>query len=296
VAYEGSDAPGEHRKFLYRDVLIDVSYVKNSLFESPDSILGNYPTACHFTRANIIADPSSQLRQIQKAVAEGYARRRWVEKRCEHARDWLLTRFGFLDESEPFHDQVFAWLYATSLPTHIVLVAGLENPTVRKCFVAAREVLARFGQMEVYEAMLGILGSSQMSRTQVELHLAALVEVFDVAKEILRTPFSFSTNVSEVDRPGIFDGSRALIESGFHREAMLWIASVQSWCQTILFNDGSLALQRKYTPAFRRLVNDMGINSYSDLRTRNEQNRDVLLPAVWRTAEAIIASNPEVRE
>lgn len=282
VVYEGSDAPGEHRKFLYRDVLIEVGYVKSSLFESPESVLGNFPNACHFTRPNIIADPSGQLRQIREVVAKGYARRRWVEKRCEHARDWLLTSYGFLDESEPFYDQVFAGLYAAMVPAHIVLVAGLQNPTVRKCFVAAREVLARFGQMEVYEDMLGMLGSSQMSRRRVEAHLAALGEVFDVAKEIVRTPFFWSGNVSEAARPGNIDGSRALIERGSHREAIFWIAAVHSWCQKILINDGSTALQQKYTPAFRDLVNDLGIGSYADLRRRNEQNRDVLLPAVWR--------------
>lgn len=296
VVYEGDQPPGEHRKFIYRDVLIEVGYAASSLFESPESILGNYPRTCHLARESIIADPTGQMRHIQGAVAEGYARRRWVEKRCEHARERLLTSFGYLKESEPFHDQVFAELYATIVPTHIVLVAGLENPTIRKGFVACREVLDRFGQMEVYEAMLAILGSDQMSRSHVEGYLAALMEVFDVAKETVRTPFFWSTNVSDLARPVVFDGSRALIESGFHREAMLWIACVHTWCQKILANDGSLAVQRKYTPAFQRLVHDLGIGSYSALSRRNEENRDTLLPAVWRAAQSIIASNPEVRE
>lgn len=157
------------------------------------------------------------MNEIQKAVSQDYAKRKWVYKRCEHARDWFLTTLQWLNESEPFHDQVFAWLYATGMPTHILMMAGLKNPTVRKSFVEAKEVLARYDYLHVYDSILDILGSTNLSRAQAEFHLTALIEVFDVAKELRKTPFFFSTNISDIARPAMIEGTRGLIENGYHR-------------------------------------------------------------------------------
>jgi hypothetical protein len=295
IVFEGSDPPDEHRKFLYQEVLLEVGYQPSDHFQSPETILGDYTNACHFTTSNIILDPSGQLTKIQKAVSQDYAKRKWVYKRCEHARNWLLTTLQWLNASDPFHDQVFAWLYATAIPTHILLMAALKDPTVRKCFVVSREVLAHYHHLQIYDSMLDILGSTNISRTQAECHLTALSEVFDVSKEIVKTPFFFSTNISDVVRPAIFEGTEKLIEIGYHREAVFWIAIVYSWCQKVLFNDASEDLQIKFTPAYQLLLSELGINSFSDLQKRNEKNREIL-PAIWSVAEAIIASNPEVKD
>lgn len=295
IVFEGSDPPDEHRKFHYQGVILEVSYIPRDDLQSPDAILGNYPLACHFTRSNIIADPTSQLTKIQETVSREYTQRKWVYKRCEHARDWTLTSLQWLNESEPFHDQVFAWLYSTAIPTHILLMAGLKNPTVRKCFVASREVLASYDHLQIYDSMLDILGSTKMSQTQAELHLGSLTEAFDIAKEVVKTPFFFSTDISDIARPAMIDGSKKLIESGYHREAVYWIAVVFSWCQKILYNDAPEDLQDKFTSAYKFLLSELGISSFSDLQKRNEQNRNTL-PAIWSTAEAIIAANPNITD
>jgi hypothetical protein len=295
VVFEGSNAPDEHRKFLYRDVVFEVSYAPASHFQSPELILGDYPTACHFSTSSIIADPSGQLTKVQKVVSLDYAKRKWVYKRCEDARERLLTMLQELDESAPFHDQVSAWLFANVMPTHIVLMAGLKDPTVRKCFVASREVLAKYDSLQVYDSMLDILGCTQWSRAQAEFHLTSLGEVFDVCKKIVKTPFYFSTNISDLAHPAMIGGSNKLIESGYHREAVFWIAVVYSWCQKILFNDASEETQNQFTPGYRLLLSELGINSFSDLQERNDRNRDNL-PVIWSIAEAIIASNPDVTD
>lgn len=295
VVFEGSGAPDEHRKFLYREVILEIGYQPGNRFQSSEAILGDYTTACHFTTSNIIADPSGQLTTIQKAILKDYTKRKWVYKRCEHARDWLVTSLEWLDESEPFHDQVFSWLYASGLFPHIFLTAGLKNPTVRKSFVAAREVLAHYDQLQIYDSMLDIIGIRRVSRSQVEFHLAALMEVFDVSKKCAKTPFFFSSNISDLARPAMIEGTKELIEIGFHREALWWIVAVFSWCQKILFNDAPEDLQSRFTPAFRFLLSELGIHSFSDLQKRNELNRE-FLPAAWSVADKMIAANPEIRE
>src|SRR4051794_1587777 len=42
------DPPDGFRKFLYRDVIIEVSYIASDQFQSPDTILGTYHAAGHF--------------------------------------------------------------------------------------------------------------------------------------------------------------------------------------------------------------------------------------------------------
>ncbi len=292
VVTEGPDPP-EHRKFLYQNVVLEVSYIVRDHIQSPDAVLGNYPSAVHFTTPNVISDPSGELTKIQAAVSRDYAKRTWVRKRCEHVRDLLLTGLQWLNESDPFHDQVFAWLFSTSILTHIVLVADLQNPTVRKCFVATRGVLSRFGQLSLYESMLGVLGSAQLSREQVEHHLASCAEVFDIAKRVIKTPFFFASEISDYARPSMIDASRELIESGDHREALFWIVNTQTWCQKALYNDAPADIQDRFMPSYQHLLGDLSVRSFADLQQRNEQIKG-LLPRVWEVAEAIIAANPEI--
>lgn len=294
IVLAGSDVPGNTDKFLYHDVLLETAYQSSDQFQSPEKILGDYTKACHFATSNVILDPLGQLTKIQEVVSQDYAKRTWVYKRCEHARDELLSSLEWLNESEPLHDQVFFWLYTASIAPHIILVAGLKNPTVRKCFMAARNVLADYDQLQIYDSMLDILGVTKFTRAQAEFHLAALIEAFDASKQYVKTPFFLSTNISDLARPLLVDGTRELIEIGYHREAMFWIMVIFSCCQKILFNDAPEDVQNKFAPAFRFLLKELGIYSSTDLQKRNQLNRETL-PRVWSAAEQIVTTNPEIQ-
>ena len=200
-----------------------------------------------------------------------------------------LTGLQWLDESQPLHDQVFAWLFAALIPAHILLVAGLQNPTVRKGLVAARELLARYGHLEIYPAMLDILGSTNISRAQAESHFNSLAQTYDVAKNMIRTPFYSAAEISDDARAINIEAIKYWIDHGDHKEAMYWITAISSFCQKALYNDTPIEVQNRFTPAYLHLLSDLGIHSFSDLKNRNKQNEETL-PAVWRVAEAIIAT------
>jgi hypothetical protein len=84
-----------------------------------------------------------------------------------------------------------------------------------------------------------------------------------------------------------------LIERGDHREAVFWIAITHSWCHQALFNDAPVDLQQQFAPSYERLLQQLGITSFADLRQRTEQIK-ALLPRIWEVTEAIIAANPEI--
>jgi hypothetical protein len=282
-------------KFIYRDVMLEVSYLPADQLQSPDVVLGQSHLAGSFHTASIIADPSGQLTELQAAVSKDYAKRRWVRKRCEHARDKILQNLGGVKAAAPFHDQAVAWLFGTGVTTHILLVAGLKNPTVRTRYVAARKLLADYGRSDFYPSLLELLGCARMRREQAEEHLAAVADAFDAAKEVIKSPFPFAADISDIARPVAIDGSRELIERGDHREAIFWMVATYSRCQQVFYQDAPVELQDRFSPGYRRLLGDLGIMSFADLQRRGEEVKDYL-PRVWEVAEAIMAANPDIEE
>ena len=295
-ARQGADPPPlKLGKFSYREVILEVSYLSSDQLQSPELILGQSHLAGSFRRPGIILDPSGQLTKLQAAVSKDYAKRRWVYQRCQHARDKVLRNLQQLNASTPFHDQVAPWLFATGVTTHILLAAGLKNPTVRRRYVATRELLTEYGRLDFYETLLELLGCARMSRMRVEDHLAALTEVFDAAKGVLKTPFFFASDLSDMARPIAIDGSRELIERGYHREAIFWMVATYSRCQKVLYYDGPAEMQDRFSPGYRQLLAELGITSFADLQQRSQQVKG-FLPHVWAVAEAIMAANSGIED
>ena len=282
-------------KFIYQGVMLEVSYLPLDQLQSPEVILGQSHLAGSFKGSSIILDPSGQLSQLQTVVSQDYAKRQWVRKRCEHARDRILQYLQGVNASAPFHDQVMPWLFATGITTHVLLVAGLKNPTVRRRYMATHDLLAAYGHLDFYETLLEMLGCAHMSRTQVEHHLAALTAVFDVAKTVIKTPFFFASDLSDLARPIAIDGSRELIERGYHRETIFWIVVTYSRCQMVLYHDASREMRDHFTPGYRRLLAELGITSFADFQQRGEQLKR-LLPRLWEMTEAIMAANPDIED
>lgn len=293
VVSAGSAPPAGFGKFRYRDVLLDVSSLPDDQLRPPDHVLGLYHLAGSFRAPGIIADPTGRLTALQVAVGKDYAKRRWVLRRCAHARDRVLRNLQSLDAAAPFHDQVTAWLFAAGVIAHVLLVAGLRNPTVRRRYGATRELLAEYGRLDAYDTLLDLIGCAEMSRAQVEHHLAALAEAFDAAKAVIETPLFFASDISAIARPIAIDGSRELIARGQHREAMFWIVATASRCQKILHHDAPAELRERFNPGYRHLLGDLGIASAADLRRRGAQVERAL-PQFWEVAGAIIAVNPGI--
>lgn len=295
VVLADPDPPLKPGKFIYRDVLLEVSYLPSDQLASPDLVLGRSDLAGSFHTPGIILDPSGQLTALQQAVAHDYAKRRWVRARCEHVEGKILGYLRGVREAPSPYDRVTAWLFAAGNTTHLPLVAGLQNPTVRKRYLAARDLLADYGHRDFYGPLLDLLGCAQMSRAQAMRHLDALSAVFDATTPLLRTPCFFASDLTAAARPIAIDGSREMIARGDHREAIFWIVATYSRCQQVLHRDAPAELQARFTPGFRRLLADLGIASCADLQRRGEQVK-AFLPATWAVADAIMAANPGIKD
>lgn len=280
-------------KFIYRDTFLEVSYLGNDQLQSPDQVLSDYHLAPSFRTTNILIDPSGHLAALLAIVRRDYAKREWVCKRCTNARNKVLQYLESIREEAPLHDQVMAWLFAAGITTHILLVAGLRNPTVRTRYVEVQEMLADYDHLDFHESLLELLGVVRMSRERVCKHLVALTEIFDRAICTIKTPFPFATDINENARPVAIDGSLEMIERGYHREAMFWIAVTHSRCQKVILCDSPGEMTRTFRDSYRELASDLRVPSFTDVRRRCVEVERIL-PDVWQLAEAIIAANQEI--
>lgn len=293
LVLDGSPPPTKLGKFTYDGVLLEVSHLTREELGTAEQLLGQYNLAGSFQGPSIIADPAGFLTPLNEAVASEYVRRHWVRARCAQARDKALH--GSFDVAAPFHDQVNAWLFPTGITTHVLLAAGLRNPTVRRRYAAARDLLHEYGHAAFYETLLNQLDPAAMTQARAAEHLATLGAAFDDAAMTIRSPFFFAADITASARPVAIGGSEALVATGLHREALFWIVATYCRCLAVFAQDGTPALRARHEPGFRRLLADLGVVDTADLQRR----KDALpgfMPQVWAVAEAIMAANPAITE
>jgi len=295
VVLSDQNQAGRRDKFIYHDTLLEVSYLRNDQFQAADRILSDYHLAPSFRTTKIILDPLGHLTPLLAAVSRDYAKRQWVRQRYANARDKVLGYLRSINEESALHDQVIACLFAAGVTTHVLLVAGLRNPTVRARYVAAYELLAEYGHVEFHETLLEMLGSSRINRGRVNQHIATLTEIFDAAKRAIKTPFPFVSDVSDSARPIAIDGSLELIGRGYHREAMFWVGVTHSRCQKVLSCDAPEYLTQSFNDSYQELVGDLGMPTFAEVRRRRAEIERIL-PQVCDLAEDIIAANYEIED
>ena len=269
---------GRRQKFLYGGVLLEASYLEEGRFASAEQVLSDYHLAPGFRESRAMVDPLGRLTALREEVVRNYAKRAWVTRRCAHAHSRVLATVHSPEAS------AMACLFAAGITTHVLLVAGLKNPTVRKRYIAVRELLAECGRLEFQETLLELLGAARIGRERAGIHLQTVTALFDEAVKADRQAFPFACDISELARPIAIEGCAEMIACGFHREAMFWIAVTDCRCRLILGMDASGEVEA-----------DLGLASAAE-RGRRCAAIESALPGVWEVAEAIAAGNPEMSQ
>ena len=281
-------------KFIYKALLLEVSYLAADEFRTVEQILGKFYLAGSFRKHSIIAEKGTHLSTLQQQVATQYANIEWVRKRCEHARELALSYLEPLAADTPLHDQITSWLFARGLMVHMLLVAGLKNPTVRKRYLEAKFLLEEYYLPEFYERLLESTRFAALSRRDVERHLDALSAAFDDATKVISTPYRFAADISSTGRPVAIGGSYELIKAGYHREAMFWIVATYCRCQHVLAADAPPGVRKQHDAGFMELLEALHITS---LNERNQSNLAAcgFTGEVEQIAAIIMAQNREIQ-
>ncbi|WP_084961132.1 hypothetical protein [Thermoactinospora rubra] len=247
------EVPPKLGKLRHHGVLLDVGYAP---VQPAEEVLASPALAPAVSRGVILADPDGSLAALHAAVAARFALPHWVRARCE-ALEERIAALARLDDGRPLAERVLAWAFPASLPTLVILTAVRANPTVRRRYVAAREVLTRYGEADFHEEVLGWLGCARLARARVAAHLDRLADVYD------RVPYDparpYGTDLGPEARRISIDGTRELIEQGLHREAVWWIVVTLARC---------LTFSPYGTAALRELLDDLGAGTPEAMRER----------------------------
>ncbi|MFC4949575.1 hypothetical protein [Pseudonocardia sp. GCM10023141] len=266
VVIEGP-LPPKPGKFLHRGVLLEVSHLPLAEVADAVTVLRSPHLAPSFATDQVLADPTGHLGRLRAVVAPSFAAT--AGERVATVLTMIEARWGAIEWSAPWPDLVTAWMFPASLPAVAMQVAALRTPTVRRRYVAARDVLREHGLP--YAPLLDLLGFADVTAATVRKHLERLAAMFDATAAVSRTPFPFSADITPAARPVAIDGSRELIDGGDHREAVFWIVATASRCAQIVAVDGSAALRADVDAAFRDAVADLvGLRTTADLRIRRD--------------------------
>jgi len=290
-----SDNPPEMKlgKFSHRHILLEVSYLGWDQLQSAEQILLQYYMAGSFKGDSIISDPTGRLAELEAVISEEYPKAYWVQKRAEAALDKVVKGIENLNETAPLHDQVNTCTFSAGVMTHVLLVAGLENPTVVRRFAAAFDILASYDKLAFHDTLLDMLGCRKMSQARVEYHLVAMEEAFDRAAMLLETPYQFAADLTEDARAVAVGSCRRMIRQGYPREAMFWIAATYSRCQWVFAHDAPPEVQAQFNVGYYELLDDLGLRTFADRVARCEEIR-AALPELWEVADAILTANPKI--
>ena len=286
--------PGRSKR-RYGGVLLEATVVPWHQLASPEQVLASYHLAGVVAVGAVLADPTGRLADLKAATVPEFPRRPWVRRRCGHAERRILDGLAGIDPSAPLPAQVTAWLFPTGVTTHVLLTAGLRNPTIRLRYLAAGALLADYGHAGVQEELLGLLGCARLPGQRVERHLAAMTAAFDDAAAVAATPFPFASDITAAARPVAVVGVRELVARGRHREAVFWIVATYARCLTILASDAPPTTLASHTPGFEALLTDLGVASPADLG-RRARAVVAFLPRLREVTDAILAANPAIRD
>ena len=281
----------EQQILTVQGITLDVGFDPIQYFSQAEKVLADFRFACHFSVPNILSDTSGDLSKIQKTVAVQYPRKKWVRTRIEGVRDLVLSSFDNLKAGTVEECMMHLPLAVMGI-AQIPALANLMNPTMKKCFVVFQKLMENHGKQVLFESLLRLFGSHSMDREDVEKYLEDLSITFDRAVEIIRSP-SLGDFVNIAARPVVIDGSWEMVNDGFHREAMFWIATMRAICQATIQQDASEEEQILYAEQYMKLLADLGLSSSKNYQKRAEDGAHLLDEVMW-VAKQMVETNEKI--
>ncbi len=293
VVLDGATPP-KIGKLIHQGLLLEISFI-SAREVALEPLTANYRVSCGFVQGMLLADPQGDLRRVQSELQATFWTPEAIRDRIAQAR--TAAEAGI--EPAPSTDSSLAWramwVFPAGLPTHIVLLAAGENPTVRRRYEKIRPILDGVGRLDLHEALLSATGYADFTRSEVLTHWEATRALFDLAAQHSgsATPF-FASDISDVARPISIDGTLDSIERGFHRETLFWLVATQARSLAILEEVAPDVITSGMSAAFHGLVDRIGIATPADRAARGEAIL-ALLPDLERVADELIHSNPAIR-
>lgn len=234
LVIDGPPPPGKIGKVTVGGVLLDVSWLPWSHVETART---NAIIASLLNFGRVIHDPTGRLEAIQLEIQGSFATPAAIWLRLEDMRQRIRAGLTADTFDLPQPEQMMNWLFPATLATHLPLIAACAPLTVRKRFLATKQVTTS----EVYEELLSLYGFADVTREQTQQWLDLTDRIFSENAALAETSSRFWAGDIRKDARAIaIGGSQQLIEAGLHREALYWIIATCSRCLVVRADAGAV--------------------------------------------------------
>jgi len=274
-------------KTRFDELVLDVCGVAADTVSDPERVLANHVFAPSFARGLLVVETDAMLPAVAAAVAERFADPRWIRARVEDTLSGSARILGHFAADPCGTDAEAGLLFGPGVLVHAILVAACRNPTVRRRYEAAGELLAELGMADEHEKLLDLLGSRGLSREACESHFAAMRAAYDEAIEVPDAPKRYANHVSAEGRKSAIDGTARSFAEGRHREAMFFVGTCFSKALAILGPVTSPERLAEHSTRFGAFLADVGIAAAEE-RVRRVDAARRAIPWIRELAERIM--------
>lgn len=223
ILVTAGDAPAKLGPVDTDGLRLDVSFLSRSEIWDADAVARSFFLAPSFAQDAIIVDDDGHLRAVHEHVRRVFADPPVVRDRYADVLHRMDDRLAAVEQVGSWPERLLLWLFAASLPTQVLLVAGLRSPTVRLRYRAVRTLLDDRGLADHYPGLLAQLGTEALDADTVRAQLTLLPAVLDAAAAAAGAGAT-AADVGPVARAVAVTGTERLIAAGDHREAVFWLA------------------------------------------------------------------------
>lgn len=282
-----------NQKFRYHDVIFDVGFESLAQNLDPEAKARSGLWACHFSRDNVISDPTGALCKIQEVVRGSYTRERAVLERCNSLAESALSWLDGLGHSQVY-ETVARFPPAAIQAATIPVLAVLGLPTARRGLSVARQVLRKWSRIDLYQTVLEALEASSLTARDVERQMEETTKAFDLAVRVAVAPYPWQNLLCEEGRYCVIDGTRKMIQIGQYREAAPYLLFIRSNCQIVIDKDAPADRARRSRQEYNNMLSTNLLGTQSD-REKMEAEIRALVPMCLEAATRIAKLNPELR-
>jgi len=266
----------------YNGLIIGCGVSSADAYRAPEGILADPGFAGNLgPDAMVLADPQGLLAPLHATVAREYGRRCWVAARCAAEKRMIVENVETVaravatsrtivqeDDESLYHQPLWALSSVVLFLSGLVAVASLRRPTYRRSYVLLSELLHEHGRADLHEEALRLPGYEHISRDLAEAYLDDCADAFDTAAAVVDRTVPFGYSLRPHVRPYVIEGAHEMIEEGYHREAMFWIASYLMITAHAIGRCAPVAEASRYQAAVARLNRDAGLTDHDTVRAR----------------------------
>ena len=293
VLEEGGKSSEANLEVSYNGLILECGFKGLDEYSSPEVVLANPHIAPNLVENSVISDPTGQLTEIQKAVADAFAKRQWVTARCAYEKERTLGHLEQLRQVKTTFEATTQLYWVANFLAGLIALASLKTPTHRKALVLMKDLLQRQGHLDLHEKLLELLGYKHLRMAQVDFYLRECAAAFDCAIEVKKTPSFWDMKLRPHVRPYVIEGAQEMMDAGNHREAMFWIEVFLAISIAAIQNDAPDADRLRFQNSLKQMLEDLGRSSSDDWALRYFQ-ACMVKDDIFDVADAIVQRNPDI--